>query len=1051
MVAALAEPDDHLYQGILSVVLRVVFLLYSEDQSLLPVDHPVYARHLSIKGLFDELVDDAGAHPESMHHRFGAYNRLLTLFRAIFLGVEHQDLRLPPRRGELFDPNSFPFLEGGLPGETAAVASAMERAAVTPPRVDDGVIHDVLRRLVLFEGQRLSYRSLDVEQIGSVYESLMGYHVQRFDTPAVRLGKLRVWTEASALRAMSATERKAHLKTQCGQTTAKIKRVADAIKETDSDEKLTEELLAMTPGRKSQKHRNIAPAGQLVLQPGEERRRTGSHYTPRVLTRGIVARALEPVLLCLGDTSTEEQILSLKVCDPAMGSGAFLVEACRQLADQLVVIWTRDGQLTGIQERFSDPHLYARRLVAQRCVYGVDKNRSAVELAKLSLWLITLSSELPFTFVDHALRWGDSLVGLDLDQFSRFHWNAGQQLPFASQLLDAAIADAIRNREAILDLASREDPQSQEEKRRLLTHAEQSLEKVRLIADVCIGAFFDGVKAKDRETERLRRLGLVHDWLAGDESVKRELQALVDQQLHKPFHWPLEFAEVFQPRQLDPLSSNWSGDGKARFDVVIGNPPFAGGRTISGELGYGYFDWLKQVHEDAHGNADLCAHFFRRAAMMLGTHGSFGLIATNTISQGDTRSTGLQHLVRAGWQLTNAIPSMVWPGSSSVTVSVIHATHGSVSKRADAILDGGKVPVINSRLRPVPERDDALRLIANDRTTFQGSIVLGMGFTLSPDERDALIARDVRNAERIFPYIGGEEVNTSSTHDFHRYVINFGQMSLKEAESWPNLLAIVCERVRPEREKQKRKRLRERWWEYADYRPALNAAIAPLDRCLVSACQATKHLMFSFQPVDRVFSNALYIFAFNQFAVFSSLQSRIHESWARLLSSSMKTDLRYAATDCFDTFPFPESDPRTGNPVLEIIGQTLYDARAGFMRETGQGMTRTYNLLKDPNCIDEPIVELRTLHESLDQAVLDAYGWEDIEVPPFCPMSAEEELALERFKDVVIDRLYVLNAERAREEERLGLTKSSTRKKKAAKSKRGAAKQAQLKLEDDAD
>lgn len=1049
MSAALAEPDDHLYQGILSVVLRVVFLLYSEDQSLLPVEHPVYARHLSVKGLFDELVDDAGAHPESMHHRFGAYDRLLTLFRAIFLGVEHRDLRLPPRRGELFDPNSFPFLEGGLPGDTAAVANARERAAVCSPRVDDGVIHDVLKRLVMFEGQRLSYRSLDVEQIGSVYESLMGYHVERFDSPAVRLGKLRVWTEASALRMQSGTDRKAHLKTQCGLTSKQIKNVSEALVEFDVDETLTEALLDMTPGRKASKHRNLAPAGQLVLQPGEERRRTGSHYTPRSLTRGIVARALEPVLLCLGETPTEQQILSLKVCDPAMGSGAFLVEACRQLADQLVLVWTRDGQLGRIQERYSDPHLYARRLVAQRCVYGVDKNRSAVELAKLSLWLITLSAELPFTFVDHALRWGDSLVGLDLDQFRRFHWKAGKQLPFAATLLDEALAAAIRNREAILELASREDVESQEEKRRLLTHADQSLARVQLIADVCVGAFFDGAKPNEREAERLRRLELVREWLEGDASIEKELQAMADGQRHRPFHWPLEFAEVFQPQRGDPLVSDSQGDGKARFDVVIGNPPFAGKNNITNASGSEYLSWLKQVHEGAHGNADLCAHFFRRAATVLGTHGSFGLIATNTISQGDTRSTGLQRLVRDGWALTAATLSMAWPGNAAVTVSVVHAAHGAARNRVESVLDGDAVPVINSRLRPVPERDDAARLSANKRMAFQGSIVLGMGFTLTPEERDVLVARNPANDERIFPYLGGEEVNTSPTQDFDRYVISFGQMSLEQAERWPDLLSIVREKVKPERDKNKRKVRRERWWQFAEPTPALAAAIAPLDQCLVSACAATKHLMFSFQPTDRVFSNALYVFAFDEFGVFSVLQSRIHEAWARLLSSSLKSDLRYAASDCFDTFPFPKSDPRTEIPAVESIGETLYNTRASYMRDTDKGLTKTYNALKDSACTEEPILALRTLHESLDRAVLDAYGWDDIEVPPFCPLNPDEELALEQFKDVVIDRLYLLNAERAREEERLGLGQTPTRRKAASRSKRGSSRQSTLELDDD--
>ena len=118
-----------------------------------------------------------------MHHRFGAYGQLLALFRAVFFGVKHGTLELPPRRGRLFDPNAYPFLEGGLPGWTAAVADPEARAAARPPSIDDGTIYRVLHRLVVFAGQRLSYRTLDVEQIGSVYESLMGYHVLRAREP----------------------------------------------------------------------------------------------------------------------------------------------------------------------------------------------------------------------------------------------------------------------------------------------------------------------------------------------------------------------------------------------------------------------------------------------------------------------------------------------------------------------------------------------------------------------------------------------------------------------------------------------------------------------------------------------------------------------------------------------------------------------------------------------------------------------------------------------------------------------------------------------------
>ncbi len=444
--AALEAPDDHAYQGILSVVLRLVFTLYSEDQGLVPVQHPTYAEHLSVLGLYERLAADAGAHPESMHLRFGAYGRLIALFRAIYLGVTHGDLRLPPRRGTLFDPSAYPFLEGGLPGWTAAIALPEERAAVELPSIDDDTVYRVLHRLVVLDGQRLSYRSLDVEQIGAVYESLMGYHVQRVESPAVRLGPQRVWVETEAVRAMKPADRKRFLKDTCGLTKAAQTKVEKALKSADDAETAALALSELASGR-AKKQQNRVAAGRLVLQPGEERRRTGSHYTPRWLSEKVVKRTLEPILACLGEDRTAEQILSLKICDPAMGSGAFLVAACRLLAEELVSAWDRAGELAALSEAHGDPLLHARRLVSQRCLYGVDKNAAAVELAKLSLWLVTLSQHLPFTFVDHALRHGDSLVGLDLEQIKSFHWEKTGQLETFRRALEDALDQALEHRD----------------------------------------------------------------------------------------------------------------------------------------------------------------------------------------------------------------------------------------------------------------------------------------------------------------------------------------------------------------------------------------------------------------------------------------------------------------------------------------------------------------------------------------------------------------------------------------------------------------------------
>ncbi len=160
----------------------------------------------------------------------------------------------------------------------------------------------------------------------------------------------------------------------------------------------------------------------------------------------------------------------------------------------------------------SDPVNHARRLVAQRCLYGVDKNPFAVDLAKLSLWLETLARDLPFTFLDHALRWGDSLVGLDFEQIRGFHWQPEAQQTLASEALEEALSEAIGLRQEILDLAG-EGAQAQRDKERLLRDAEDALSHARLIGDLVVGAFFAHGKVKARAQELAERLTKVNVWL----------------------------------------------------------------------------------------------------------------------------------------------------------------------------------------------------------------------------------------------------------------------------------------------------------------------------------------------------------------------------------------------------------------------------------------------------------------------------------------------------------------------------------------------------------
>lgn len=1056
--AAYRDPDrggEHVYAGLLTFMLRLVFVLYAEDNDLLPIDHPLYAQHLSVLGLHDELAADAGAFPDAMGRRYGAYGRLISVFRAIFFGVSHGTLQMPPRHGELFSPHVYPFLEGVTEPSSPAPHDVDGRRRVALPAIDDETVYRVLHRLLVLGEERLSYKALDVEQIGSVYEALMGFSVEQLSSSAVCLKKSRTWLTGEQLAAEPVGARGKWLADELGLAKADADRIAKAVGKAHKADAILEALAPFattTPPR-------LDP-GRYIIQPGAERRRSGSHYTPRTLTGPIVEKTLAPLLAALGEAPTSEQLLALKICDPAMGSGAFLVETVRQLGDHLVAAWRREGQGGALLPAHGPAHTtvdvvpVARRLVAQRCIYGVDKNPHAVTLAKLSLWLVTLARDKPFTFVDHALRHGDSLVGLDLGQLTAFHWEPDAQVDVVERELRQVLDEAVIARERIVALAVDDSPAAQREKQRLLRDAGDAVARLRLIGDLVLGAFFSSDKPKEREAERVRRRDLVNAWLASErDAVPLELEELAhDFRAQVPaFHWMIELPEVFWAKRRDPLDRN-KLSGRAWIDAFLGNPPFAGKNNIAAmPLGGPLLDWLKQVHPGSHGNSDYSAHFFRRCDHLLGDHGTLGLIATNTIAQGDTRATGLQALVTAGATIYDATRSKPWPGDAAVTVAVVHIEKGRcASKRR--VLDEVEVSAINSRLRAGEERPDPVVLKANADKSFQGNIVLGMGFVVSPEERNSLVAKNKRNAERIFPYLGGEEVNSSPTQMFDRYVINFGDMTLEEANRWPELLQIVREKVKPERDKLNDnadgRRRKQYWWQFGRSTPALEAVLARLDRCLVTSI-VSKHLMFSFQPSNRVFSHKLYAFALPGFAHFGILQSRLHGVWTWLLSSTMKTDLNYSASDCFETFPFPTAGAIA---TLESVGQRLHDARAAYMVAAQQGLTTTYNQLKDPDCDSERLAEiehLRALHEQLDREVLAAYGWSDIAVPPYCPKTDADRAALARFEDAVIDRLFDLNARRAAAEAKAVSIETPASKPKVKVAKKTRSPKAQISLLDD--
>jgi hypothetical protein len=547
------------------------------------------------------------------------------------------------------------------------------------------------------------------------------------------------------------------------------------------------------------------------------------------------------------------------------------------------------------------------------------------------------------------------------------------------------LAEVERERERIRT-ALEDAPEEQQ--RLVLARAQQALADPKLVGDAVIAAFFSADRARVREDARLRVRGVIKQAGNGwQDRLKPGVVALRDGfSPVAPFHWPLELPEVFD--------RNNPG-----FDAVVGNPPFAGKNTTIVVNGDHYLDWLQTLHPGAHGNSDIVAHFFRRSYGLLRDGGCLGLLATNTIRQGDTRATGLRPIRQAGGTIYSARRRYKWPGEAAVVVSVLHIAKGDVA--GPYHLDGRETQVITAFLFHAGSDDDPKPLAANADKSFIGHYICGAGFLFddtdktgksSPTKlRQEIIALNQSLATKIFPYIGGEEVMQDPLQRHHRFVINFEDFTESDARQWPLLMNIIEDKVKPGRvalpqTNSWNRSIAEKWWLWGAYRKELRQATNGLQRILFHPNLST-HLAFVFVGTDVIVGAPHNVIAFDRFTKFVNLQSRIHEVWVRFFASSMKDDLRYTPTDCFETFPFLEA--LDANQPLEAVGEEYYDFRAALMVDCDEGLTKTYNRFNDPDERSNAIGELRRLHDAMDRAVLDAYGWTDIR--PTCEFELEWE------------------------------------------------------------
>jgi hypothetical protein len=1016
-----------LYEAGLTVMMRIVFLLSAEERGLLLLGDERYEANYAVSTLRMQL---RGESEEILERRWDAWSRLLSIFRAVYGGIDHEAMRLPALGGSLFDPDRFPFLEGRKRG------SRWKADPAAPLPIDNRTVLYLLDAVQLFEGRTLSYLALDVEQIGYVYEGLLERTVVRagevtLDLDATGSSK-NPWVslpelDDAAAKGSGAIE--ALLKERTGSSAS---RVRNDLAETVADDS-ADKLLTVCHGDRSLRDRVrpyfhflrtdrwgyplVYPKGTFMVRTGGDRRETGTHYTPKSFTEAIVRETLEP-LVYVGPAEghakdqwklrSPDDILELKICDPAMGSGAFLVQVCRWLAERLVEAWkqvedhgkaiTSDGEVVddiGAREPLrndaEERRLTARRLIAEHCLYGVDMNPLAVELAKLSLWLVTLAKGRPFGFLDHNLRSGDSLLGVTrLEQLDYLDMNpgAGSAKKLFASNIDGAVAEAIRLRTELRCRPIR-DIRDVEAMALLDEEARRKLKLPQLIADALIGA---ALVAGSRESDTTSLAIEIGGAIDGDEAKLLDLSKHAQKSLNtdlpannrarRPFHWPLEFPEVFSKAD-------------AGFDAFVGNPPFLGEKIISGTFGPAYKEHLARYLTLGDPSiADLVVFFFLRVCGLVRTSGYAGLLARRSLAEGKNREVGLEQLLKTSATIFSAHTNIPWPGKASVIVHQIHIVKGTWLGAIQ--LNGSRVPAISAYLDDM-QLEVPKPLNSNLGRMFQGVIINNEGFKIDQKAAEALLDQGDLYRTIVFPFIGGNEINSNADCRPACWVINFWDWSETKAGQYKEAFETVTNQTEPKLIETKKN-----WWRFLRPRPELHHAIGrgrffvkhpkgwkrdlhELERVLVISRRVSKYPVFTFLPNNMMCSEQLYVLADERYAMFCILSSDVHATWAWAKKTSMGADLyslSYTNGDIFETFPFPEGFLKDGDAELEALGERFFRLRQNHMEATNKGLTKIYNDFHDPENQETAIEKLRTLHAEVNNAVCQRYEWEGLDLQP---------------------------------------------------------------------
>lgn len=512
---------------------------------------------------------------------------------------------------------------------------------------------------------------------------------------------------------------------------------------------------------------------------------------------------------------------------------------------------------------------------------------------------------------------------------------------------------------------------------------------------------------------------------------------------------PDESAQIEQYRYINPRKAEWP-----QADYIVGNPPFIGASTMRRALGDGYVDAVRSTWKEIPESADFVMYWWHIAAeaVRAGSAQQFGFITTNSIKQTFNRRVVQAQLEakKNPLSLAFAIPDHPWVdaadgaavriamtvGSTSVdTGRLLQVREETASKNMQDEIDvrlGEQRGILFADLKTGANVTAAKQLQSNQGIAIKGFELGNQGFLIEKEQAIEIITNDQENTKVLKPYLNGSQL-VNGTVKF--YVIDLHGFSDTDARAkYPNLYQIILDRVKDSRALNRESRTASKWWLFRRSGQALRDAVSNIDR-YIATTRTAKHRVFQFLDSSYISESKIVVVALDSALKLGCLGSRIHCYWAISSGASLGigNDPTYNHTDCFETFPFPEAN-ETQKATIRDLAERL-DAHRKRQQEQHPELTLTgmYNVLeklrseepltaKEKTIHEQGLVSvLRELHDDLDRAVFDAYGWNDLAeqlvgLPGATTPLPDKPEAQAAAEEELLKRLVELNAERAAEE-----------------------------------